>query len=402
MCESKILEEGMVCTLCKRTCVMGVFMGVMMIGMLSEYEVDLAGMNAYALDMQAQMVENDSIEKYNALLKEWAYDEAKIDDVKADFPDYYGGAYIDDDHKLVIQVTEISDEVRKELSDIISLDNVVFEKVNYPYAVLVSEKEKLIDAWQTDANIDAIDDITAIGVDVADNAVAVYVDSSGKGRIYHEMENDCKELTDFAGIKMVYGCGESEPTAVLLPGDAFGDRSVGFWAKNSAGDVGIVTAPHNSIKAGDAISINGTTFGTAGTPYYGGSLDAVFVRQSGSAFAPSRYVGSHSFNLASGSYISLPVGATVYSRGKKSNEQTGVVEDVNFTCTNSTTNVTLTNVVLATNTCQNGDSGGIVAGGGNSTTRNVAGIITRHRISDNHMIYVKVMEIKSALNITVY
>ena len=60
----------------------------------------------------------------------------------------------------------------------------------------------------------------------------------------------------------------------------------------------------------------------------------------------------------------------------------------------------MNNVVLASNLCQGGDSGEIVAGGGNAKIRNVAGIVTGQH--QNKLIYVKVMELKSRLNITVY
>lgn len=383
----------------KKTYVVGLLSSVIVAGILADPDVVSAENISYTLEPIAQELENDAIEKYNALLYEWAYDKDRIDDVHADFPDYYGGAYINDKQQLVIQVTELSDAVETELSDIISLDNVVFEEVTYSYTTLVSEKEELIDAWQTDEAIASADEVTAIGVDIKDNAVAVYIDSSQKSRLYVQTVKDCKEAINFENIKPVYGSGKGELASALYPGGEInGDRSIGFWAKNSNGNLGIVTASHLSIIMGDEVNVGGTTFGYAEKFSFGDSVDAVFVRLTNSNFTPSRFVQGHGFSLVSSSYVSLPVGATVYSRGNTSKNKTGTVLDINYSCTLS--GYSFTNVVKASNSVDGGDSGGIVAGAGNSSIRNVAGIITGEK--DGCLIYTKVLEIKSELGITVY
>ena len=50
-----------------------------------------------ALPLEIQNKENIACGKYNLLLKKWAYDPNYIDDVNADFPEFYGGAYINED-----------------------------------------------------------------------------------------------------------------------------------------------------------------------------------------------------------------------------------------------------------------------------------------------------------------
>lgn len=56
-----------------------------------------------ALSDELQTLENDANEKYNTLLQYWAYDPQFIDDVNANFPTFYGGAYIDAEKNLLFK-----------------------------------------------------------------------------------------------------------------------------------------------------------------------------------------------------------------------------------------------------------------------------------------------------------
>jgi len=57
-------------------------------------------------------------------------------------------------------------------------------------------------------------------------------------------------------------------------------------------------------------------------------------------------------------------------------------------------------MVLTSSYAQHGDSGGIVAGSGNSTNRYLAGIVIGK--SSDCMVYCKYLNIKNALDITMY
>lgn len=135
-------------------------------------------------------------------------------------------------------------------------------------------------------------------------------------------------------------------------------RSLGFWCYNSSGVLGFVTAPHASIIIGQPIYYNGTLAGTAQTPYFAGSVDAVFIKRTNQDVLATRYVANSGFSLASSLYISLPVNSQTYSSGISSGYQSGVVQDVYLTTADG-----ITNCVLSTATCAQGDSGGPVAGG---------------------------------------
>lgn len=102
----------------------------------------------------------------------------------------------------------------------------------------------------------------------------------------------------------------------------------------------------------------GTAFGYAEQFNLDESVDAVFVKRTNTNSTPSRYVQGHGFSLVSNSYVSLPVGATVYSRGNTSKNKTGTVLDVNYSC--SLSGYSFTDMVKASDSVDGGDSGGIV------------------------------------------
>lgn len=99
----------------------------------------------------------------------------------------------------------------------------------------------------------------------------------------------------------------------------------------------------------------------------------------------------------SNAYTSLAVGSTTYSKGKSSGCQTGEVIDTNYT-----TSYGISNCVVTSAPCASGDSGGIVAGSGTSSSRYVAGIVTGKQGTTDYVIYVKAGNIISTLGISVY
>lgn len=156
--------------------------------------------------------QSDAIEKYNALLTEWAYDKNMIDDVHADFPDYYGGAYLEGE-QLVIQVTELNDAVKEELAGIISLENVVFEEVTYAYTELVSANDALVEALQDTEMRAALNAVTEMGVDIKDNSVYVGIAAAENSETALQVIDTCNEITGFENIKYSYDSSRAEPAA---------------------------------------------------------------------------------------------------------------------------------------------------------------------------------------------
>ena len=347
-----------------------------------------------------QYKENIANEKYNILLMHWAYDKEYPSDEYADFPSFYGGAYIDESKNLVIQVTEYDKAKVEYFKKLIDLDSVVFEQVEYSYAKLVEEKDAAV-ANMAATNREFSDTITGIGISIPKNAVNIYIYKPNIQKYSYNIQSVVDALTEFDKINIIETTGRDAPSASVGPGVEFqfsgGNRSTGFWAYDANGNLGIITAPHDSVDDNDVGKIGNVTFGVAVEAVYGGSVDAVFIKRTNTSFTPDRFVSGIGASHYSGTYRSLAVGSATYSRGFKSLGRAGVVDDVNYT-----TSYGVNSCVLSTAYCQGGDSGGIVMGSGGSTQRYVVGIITGHRTDNNYQIYCKAGNILSRLTCTVY
>lgn len=349
-----------------------------------------------------QHKENVANQKYNLLLKHWSYDGEHIDDVYANFPDFYGGVYIDDSKNLVINLTEINSDTISYFKGLIDLNDVLFEKVDHSYSTLVAEKDAVAVKME-EVNRKYGNSVVATGVSVSLNSVNLYIDTDTVEKCGANLSTVCKNLTTFSNVNVIEVSGEDQlcSSSYLRPGDYIyftgGARSVGFWAYDSNNNLGIITSPHNTVSGGDTASIYGDEFGVASIPYFSGNIDAVFVRRTNSDFAPSRYVAGHNTYHASGTPITMAENSNIYSRGKDSLHRTGFVQDTNYT-----TSYGLHNCVLTSAFAQSGDSGGIVLGGGDSNTRYIAGIITGRQNSINYMIYCKASYFLTILDCTIY
>ncbi len=361
----------------------------------------LSSMSVFATDSAEGMImqdkENEAIIKYNELLDEWTSGVDTEGNVNIAYPDYYGGAYIDDDKNLVILVTTEIEVARKEIRTIINLADIKFENVTNSFNQLREEQDEIESDVETSKGLGK--GITGIGLSVKENMVTVYSeDTRLKKNLKSVIE---KRNTDLYNcVKVVIREGKDTPAAALVPGSSIsslgGTRSVGFWAKDSSGNLGIITAPHSSMKKGESVRVGGITFGAAELPYFSGKVDAVFVRRTNTSFTATREIPGFRFSLKKETKA-LPVGSTVYSRGEASDYMTGKVEDVSYTTTYG-----ISDTVLVDVKCKSGDSGGIVAGGGTISERYVTGIITGKQANTDKLIYVKGANIVSRLNITLY
>lgn len=362
----------------------------------------------YAADIieeseKQQILENEANEKYNKLLEIWAYDPLYVDDVNAMFPDFYGGAYINHEKELVIQVTDYSEEVIKYFENIIDLTNVKFEEVKYSFNDLNQAHDEIVKRMGEKSTDSFMTNVSGVGVSIPENAVTLYLVIPEEEAYTESIKKEIYEnLSNFEKIKVISVSEKDTPaSAAVYPGskisNSTSNRSVGFWAKDGSGNLGIVTAPHSTLSSGQNLSIGSRTFGTTATPYFSGNVDAVFVKRTNTYFTPSRNVPGHGFSLKSSGYTSLAVGSTTYSNGITSGSQTGQVTDINYT-----TSYGISSCVVTSAPCDHGDSGGIVAGSGTSSSRYIAGIITGKQGGTSYVMYVKATYIMSTLGISVY
>lgn len=344
-----------------------------------------------------QEKEDEANEKYNVLLKKWSLNPEHYTDENCDFPDFYGGCYINENKDFVIKVTACDKEVISYFGALIDLENVSFEKVEYSLETLLEEKAALVEKIiSTSAQSNAIN---GVGISQIENAITVEANSVSE-TLVKLSESDRRsfidDLTEFENVIITYVDSATAACTDVIPGTSIGNRSVGFWATDSSGNLGIVTAPHASLSQGDTLYYYGSVFGVCQTPYFGDDLDAVFVKRTNTAMTPEVYVPGWGYEMR-GSAI-LAVGSQIYGYGKTSGTITGTIVDPYYTSIYSGVSVSCVNTNAS---CQGGDSGGPVVGGTTTAYKSLLGIVIS-RTGAGYMNYCKAPTILSELNLRMY
>ena len=351
------------------------------------------------LSQEMQTKENIANEKFNAIITRWNASFAKSQEGE-DLTKLYAGSYINDDKDLVILVTKLSEETKRSISEIISLENVVLIEAKYSYAELKAE-HKRIASQLSDKTNRYVKYISAVGISQIENAINLYIiteDCNDNKQIF--MNEVKSSVTNFERVCLVES-GSCAPCELVYPGTAISNRSVGFWARHN-GQEGIITAPHATIKEGQTIKIGSKVFGIAEKPYLGGKLDAVFIRRTNSEFTNSYYVPAWGFELNKEKYSIPGINTTIYAAGATSGAMQGVVSDNDYTLhyyVGTADEVEISDCVLTTAICNGGDSGGIVACSGDTSMRNMVGIITGRVESTQHMLYIKLANIYANMDV---
>ncbi len=165
-----------------------------------------------------------------------------IDDANANFPSFYGGAYINAEKKLVIQVTSLDESVIEYFENIIGLTNVIFDEVKYSYAELKQAHADIVNKMDATSTDPIIANIAGVGISYKDNAVALYLITSDSDAKSSSIKNEVQEkVSTFDSIKIIATSAKDTPTAVVEPGTTIKNgaysRSVGFWAEDEDGNL---------------------------------------------------------------------------------------------------------------------------------------------------------------------
>ncbi len=173
--------------------------------------------------------ENLSVTKYNELLKSWSTDSMYYSDSDANYPDSYGGAYINDEKELVIQVTCLDENIKEYYGDIIDLSGVRFEEVGHSLFELRNIKADLLE----DIEIGEGTGIAGVGIDMQDNSVAIYTVVNSKDISVKDLAGITRKVARTTDkVKYIPVCGYDNTCAAVYPGTAINtastSRSIGF------------------------------------------------------------------------------------------------------------------------------------------------------------------------------
>jgi len=300
--------------------------------------------------------EEMSLEQYYKLIDYFnnvEYSPENDSPLIVNYPEYYGGAYLDDSKKLVVFLVEefIDSGIKTEIENIIGAD-VVFKEATYSFSHLMTIMERINSVMIESSQNDYIVEWMIID---KENRIQVGLLNCNEAEIW----NFKKYIIDDNSIYFIKVENKAVEdinvdTGVAIGSGSSGGGSVGYRVKKG-NDTGIVTAAH-VVTTGTYISFNGVNFAQGTSAWQcGGSVDGVFCKSTNSSYTPTNTVN------ASISIVTImrdpPAGASVIMKGRN-NHSSGTIQSTNVSFPYG--GATFTNLTSATYLRAGGDSGGLV------------------------------------------
>lgn len=272
------------------------------------------------------------------------------------YPQYYGGAYNDNDGVLVINVTEDIARCREDLALRIDDSQVKYQLVPFSFTFLKGISDSIqcyIDKGSN--NIDEVaQNIKAWGIRQKLNRVVVYMENTSEEQIRKFKE----KVTSSDAVQVVSMHGNIVDDTIVYAGNPLDYGSTAYRAKNSEHSVGVVTAAHCVSKYA-YISTDGVPFARCTVRKHGGALDAAFCKITDTKFVPSNSIyGLDDAELSIYS-VNVSEGTMVFKVGAKTGLTMGYVIDTYYSYTNNE-GISFTNMSAASYQRGPGDSGGLV------------------------------------------
>ena len=123
-----------------------------------------------------QAPEERSTDLHNKLMSSFNPNWEVEEPAPTDYPEYYGGSFIDNDGKFVVCVVGNPTQHRSEIATILETDDFLTESCNYSYREMMQVMDK-IDAFLSDSSIPTdhpfLTYFAGAGADVFENRVVV-------------------------------------------------------------------------------------------------------------------------------------------------------------------------------------------------------------------------------------
>ncbi len=338
-------------------------------------------------------------QQFNRLLDYWG----------GEFPDYYAGAYIQD-NKLHLMFTEVSDSLKETICFITGNFSIVFSKATYSYNDLTKLRDSLIEKIQEliNNNTEDIKSFSSIGIDERNNKILIKISVNPKEnnplisllgedpRVSYGFQKDpIKQMSSniMAGFGPVaHNCNNGSSCTISFCASRYtsgGQTEKGFVVAGHLGNV-------NNL-----ISIGGTNVGRITWKKHYDNCDAAFVCID--SFPGSGYVRSNklSYNYIIGSTSPVGiVGSTYAMHGSVSGIVYGTVESTSvfqpFTDPNTFVSVQLTDMICMSLHSVEGDSGAPLVKNASGSIKSVIGTLAG---GDGYYAYFsKVGNILSVMN----
>lgn len=159
----------------------------------------------YALVQKESIADN----KLDRILDEWSINDG-FSDYETDFPSFYGGAFIDENKNLVIQVTSLDDEVIKYFESLIDTNDVVFHEVKYSYKELLEQMDAISQSIGKNSRMAGIN---GVSISQKNNQVNVYYSPDSARSI--DISNNLDDILQIDNIRFI----EKEPETPCEAGE---------------------------------------------------------------------------------------------------------------------------------------------------------------------------------------
>jgi hypothetical protein len=304
-----------------------------------------------------QFLQNQEQSAYN--YRELLQSFGSADVLKAsDYPEDYGGAYINHAGILVVYALGDVDKAKKAFGTRTKNTDITIRTCRHSFRTLTETMDMLNAFMLSEHDSDTAQNIAAYSLLDAENIVVVELRDFTQERIDEIKKSISLDLC----VEYVQAYGEGRADVNVNPGDAIsaqgGGGSVGFRVKLS--DIeGIVTAAHvatSSATGSNDITKNGTVFAQCTTRQFSGSADAAFCKITSTSYTPTNLIGGTS--TLSTTIDTPAAGQIVNMLGATTGYTNGTIISTNATLTYG--GATIYYLVTADYTRAGGDSGGIV------------------------------------------
>lgn len=347
---------------------------------------ELKSLEAIGLSLEIMEKQLKSSAMHDLLMQSFSKEEILQTE---DYPDSYGGSYINDDGTFVVYTTELSEKNEKRIKNIIKSDEVSIKHAINSYKLLSETMDFLNDFLSKNPDIELYKNITAYGLCDKENHVFVELkDYNAKQiQLFKEHVLDSPVLKFKQGIEHNAELNANPGAQVLRPNG--GQSSFGYRARSGSQN-GIMMSGHATVM-NENVRIGATTIGRVIARQRSGNVDAAFVATN-AGVNPTRNVQGTNITLGTG-VATAALGATVFQRGISTGLTSGTVVSTNVSV--NVDNVPMTGLVRATYHSARGDSGGPVFS--SAAARQVLGI---HVASNGH--YCRVQNVNNAFRTTMF
>ena len=327
-----------------------------------------------------------------------------------DFPEYYGGCYVNDEGKLVVLVKEGESEPIRQLSQATRSSSMIYETCQYSF----NELQQVVEEIRQKAlagNEFLFKNVSLYGISEKDNIVEVGL-LYNTPSVVQEFKNkisDSPKIKFINSGKLVLNSGIDCASEIKTHRNgSVHNASVGYRAKDKNGNIGIVTAGH-FIKINETLNnANDVAIGKCLYSKEENYIDAAFCSITSKDYAPTNrilYMPNIDKDTLSTTLAQPPAGSYVNMVGKSSGRSSGTIYNAGYDVMNESQKTILKDVILARYTSTSGDSGGIVYALTKSTNTRYTVGITLGRIEVNGTIYggcIKAYMINQTFGLTRY